>query len=212
VTTIVVQPEPEPEPQPEPEPEPAPEPEPEPEPEEDNSGSGSLGTYETAILDQHNIHRRNHSAPDLAWDATLAQYASNTANSCVFEHDMDQGSGGYGQNLATWGSSGDISSKQIETAEAGVTMQWYNNEAENWSYYGLDNPPEGSDLHAWGHFTQLVWKSSTKVGCATVKCPADTIFDFESWYTVCNYNPPGNFGGEYGKNVLQPGNARMIVI
>lgn len=72
-------------------------------------------------------------------------------------------------------------------------MQWYNGEATAWDYYGEDNPPEGSDFSAWGHFTQLVWKSTTKVGCATEKCPAGTIFDFDSWYTVCNYNPMGKF-------------------
>lgn len=52
-----------------------------------NSGSG-LGDYETTILDQHNVHRLNHSAPALDWDAELAQWASNTAKGCVFEHDM----------------------------------------------------------------------------------------------------------------------------
>jgi uncharacterized protein YkwD len=40
------------------------------------------------MLYQHNIHRANHSAPNLEWDETLAQYAANTANGCVFAHDM----------------------------------------------------------------------------------------------------------------------------
>ncbi len=31
-------------------------------------GSVNLGDYEQTMLDQHNIHRRNHSAPDLVWD------------------------------------------------------------------------------------------------------------------------------------------------
>lgn len=53
-----------------------------------NPPATNLGNYEQTILDQHNIHRRNHSAPDLTWDSTLAQYAANTANTCVFAHDM----------------------------------------------------------------------------------------------------------------------------
>lgn len=51
-------------------------------------GSVNLGDYEQTMLDQHNIHRRNHSAPDLVWDQTLAMYAQNTGKSCVFQHDM----------------------------------------------------------------------------------------------------------------------------
>jgi hypothetical protein len=132
----------------------------------------------------------------------------------------DQGSGGYGQNLATWGSSGDISDRQIKSGADGVTEQWYNGEVNAWQFFGLDNPPASSDLHEWGHFTQVVWKDTQKVGCATVQCPAGTTLSLPSWYTVCNYSPPGKFktiphslrcilmmlignvGGRYGANVL----------
>jgi uncharacterized protein YkwD len=192
----------EPEPQqPEPQ-EPAPQ---EPAPQEPAPQEPQPGTdYKSTMLYHHNLHRTNHSAPALEWDDTLAKYADNTARGCVFEHDMNQGGGGYGQNLASWGSSGDISSKQIEIGAGGVTNQWYNGEVNAWSFYGDDNPAPGSDLHAWGHFTQVVWKSTTKLGCATVECPAGSVLGLPSWYTVCNYNPPGNFGGEYGNNVLEP--------
>ena len=80
---------------------------------------------------------------------------------------------------------------QIKSAAGGITNQWYNGEMPNWQSYGQENPPAGQDLDAFGHFTQAVWKSSTKVGCATVKCAAGTVLSFPSWYTVCNYNPPG---------------------
>lgn len=200
-TTVIIPPpvetsqEPVPEPEPEPTtseaaPEPAPttsEPAPEPTPDEPSG----LGEYEDLMLHHHNIHRANHSAPALSWDATLATYASNTAKGCVFEHDMDQGSGGYGQNLASWGSSGDISSQQLETGAGAITNQWYNGEVNAWTFYGSANPPKGANLLEWGHFTQVVWKSSTKVGCATVQCPAGTVLGLPAWYTVCNYNPPG---------------------
>ena len=48
----------------------------------------NLGSYEQTMLDQHNVHRANHSAPALTWDSTLAQYAANTGNKCIFQHDM----------------------------------------------------------------------------------------------------------------------------
>lgn len=105
--------------------------------------------------------------------------------------DRDQGSGGYGQNLASWGSSGDISGQELEVAAAAVTMQWYNGEVNLYSsYYGMANPPMDSFLQ-WGHFTQLVWKGTKSVGCATVQCPAGSVLSMNAWYTVCNYNEPG---------------------
>lgn len=52
------------------------------------SGDIPLTDFKQAVLDHHNIHRANHSAPALVWDETLAGYAENTANGCVFAHDM----------------------------------------------------------------------------------------------------------------------------
>ncbi|KAK2593942.1 hypothetical protein QQS21_008349 [Conoideocrella luteorostrata] len=167
--------------------------------------SNNLGDYESTILEKHNLHRKNHSASALEWDDTLAQYAANTANGCVFEHDMKQGGGGYGQNLASQGSSGNIDNLKVKSAAQGVTDMWYNGEAGNYnSFYGMSNPPSNVPLGDFGHFTQLVWKSSKKVGCATVKCPGGSVLSLPAWYTVCNYQPPGNYGGQYGANVLKP--------
>ncbi|KAL6866819.1 CAP domain-containing protein [Trichoderma novae-zelandiae] len=194
---VVAKPSPAPAPKPAPSPKPAPAPSSAPAPAPGND-------YGSIMVNQHNVHRANHSAPALEWDNTLAGYAQITAQGCVFAHDMSEGGGGYGQNLASWGSTGDIDDKQIESARRGVTDQWYNDEMENWTFYGLANPPSGSNLDAWGHYTQLIWKSSTKVGCYTAKCPAGTVLSMPSWYTVCNYSPPGNFGGRYAENVLKP--------
>ncbi|KAF5968375.1 hypothetical protein FCOIX_11448 [Fusarium coicis] len=170
------------------------------------------GAYNTVMLAYHNIHRLNHSASALEWDDELAGYAENTANGCVFEHDMNQGNGGYGQNLASWGATSDIDGLKNKAAAGGITNQWYNNEMANWAFYGQENPPADMNIDLYGHFTQVVWKDSTKVGCATVKCPAGTVLSFPSWYTVCNYNPQGNFGGRYGDNVLKPKGEKRVTV
>lgn len=52
------------------------------------SGLSLDNDYETIMINYHNVHRLNHSAPAIEWDDTLAGYALNTANGCVFEHDM----------------------------------------------------------------------------------------------------------------------------
>ena len=46
---------------------------------------------------------------------------------------------------------------------------------------------------AWGHFTQVIWKGSTRLGCAQCR----------SLY-VCQYAPAGNYMGQFAQNVLPP--------
>lgn len=48
----------------------------------------SGGDYESTLLFHHNVHRANHSSGDLTWDSNLASYALQTAQKCVFAHDM----------------------------------------------------------------------------------------------------------------------------
>ena len=48
--------------------------------------AASLGDYQTTVLTLHNLHRRNHSATDLTWSASLAGTAQQIASSCVYEH------------------------------------------------------------------------------------------------------------------------------
>jgi hypothetical protein len=99
---------------------------------------------------------------------------------------------------------------------------WYNGELAAYlpSYYGQANP-DFSNFEVWGHFSQVVWKSTTSIGCATQFCKSGTLFPtVAGWFTVCNYGPAGtypryskaefkltiagNMGGGYGTNVLPP--------
>jgi hypothetical protein len=50
-----------------------------------------------------------------------------------------------------------------------------------------------------GHYTQIVWRSSTNLGCGYKECSTNSPFgsSFPVWqYWVCNYNPPGNYVGQ----------------
>jgi hypothetical protein len=56
-------------------------------------------------------------------------------------------------------------------------------------------------MHHSGHFTQVIWKASTKLGLGAA-CASDG-----SVYVVGNYSPQGNFrmnGAGYASNVLPP--------
>lgn len=102
--------------------------------------------------------------------------------------------GGYGQNLAAYGSSGNVAAFDPKLMLAkSISTQWYYGEVNSFlpSYYGQPTP-DMSNFAAWGHFSQVIWKGSTSVGCASQYCPAGTIFSgLASWFTVCNYVPPG---------------------
>ncbi|KUL86855.1 hypothetical protein ZTR_05317 [Talaromyces verruculosus] len=163
-------------------------------------------TYQTLILDSHNIHRSNHSAPALAWNETLAESALALANTCDYHHDTSLGpAAGYGQNIA-YG----IDSDKVDEI---ITNMMYNDEMMYYQgLYGQANP-DMTNFEKWGHFSQIVWVDTTTVGCATVTCSplAESGSSMSLPFTVCNYYPAGNYGGEYDVNVLQPlGNSLVV--
>ena len=45
-----------------------------------------------------------------------------------------------------------------------------------------------------GHFTQVVWKGTQRLGCASATCARMQVW-------VCNYDPPGNMQGDFQRNV-----------
>ena len=49
-----------------------------------------------------------------------------------------------------------------------------------------------------GHFTQVVWNGSTKLG---VGYAHGTSRGMKCTWAVGRYAPPGNYGGQYVKNV-----------
>ncbi len=64
--------------------------------------------------------------------------------------------------------------------EWSITEEWYNGELA-YIPWGENSPSMSGPefLHA----TQVIWKGSNQVGCATVQCAAGTIFGMTSWYT-----------------------------
>ena len=103
------------------------------------------------------------------------------------------GGGGYGQNLAMWGSSENPEAFGATASVARAASNgWYNGELNDFpsSDYGKDSP-NMSNFEKWGHFSQLVWAETKKVGCHTHFCEPGTMSGMGSWYTVCNYYPAG---------------------
>ena len=57
----------------------------------------------------------------------------------------------------------------------------------------------GGFSESTGHFSQLVWKGTTGVGCGRVDC--DGQGGVPGWLVVCEYWPAGNVVGEFGQEV-----------
>ncbi|KAJ7946842.1 Pathogenesis-related protein 1-like [Quillaja saponaria] len=128
-------------------------------------------------VNAHNAARSQVGVPPLAWDDTVAAFARDYANQHVGDCQLVHSGGGgkYGENLAA--GSGDLSG----TDAVGLWV----NERANYDYNS--NSCVGGEC---GHYTQVVWRNSVRLGCAKVKCNNGGTF------IGCNYDPPGNFIGQ----------------
>jgi hypothetical protein len=164
--------------------------------------------YQSQVVDAHNVHRANHSSPALTWDDNLAGIAAEIAATCVYAHDVSKGT--YGQNIAAGTPANQISDV--------INNQYYNEELPNFmTILGNPNPDFNSQFGCatsacntqWGHLTQVIWKATTSVGCATQDCTGrltgeGITSDVPPYFTVCNYASPGNYAGEFATNCGPP--------
>lgn len=160
--------------------------------------SASAASYEQIILDHHNIHRRNHSAADLVWSDALAASAKVWATQCYWAHNTSINGGGYGQNIAA--------GVPIANVAEVVSDLWYDNEVNHFNGLYGEASPDMTNFDSWGHFTQVVWKQTSKVGCHTSPCSQGmkNLNGHYTSFTVCNYGQPGNFLGEFNTGVSKP--------
>jgi pathogenesis-related protein 1 len=153
-----------------------------PPPDDTGSDAPTLDPFAQAFVDAHNDARGraeptpDPALPDLSWDVALADVAATWAANCVFEHSTVP----YGENLAAFSAS-------VEPAD--VVEAWFSEIA----YYDYaSNSCDPGQM--CGHYTQVVWRDTTRVGCAVQSCTLDGFGRGDFW--VCNYDPPGNWVGE----------------
>ncbi|XP_001603551.4 venom allergen 5-like [Nasonia vitripennis] len=142
---------------------------------------GSLGPQPAATNMAH-----------LTWDNELEKIAQTWASQCNFAHDScrDVERFNVGQNIAYTATTGDISTLDVEQ----LVKNWYD-EVKNYNHnqvarFGAVRGNGGKQI---GHYTQLVWADTTKLGCGAIKYKDGK---FNKFYLVCNYGPSGNWIGE----------------
>ncbi|KAH6779430.1 CAP secretory protein [Perilla frutescens var. hirtella] len=130
------------------------------------------------FLGVQNAARSALRLPPLAWDAKIARYAAGYAGQRRGDCALQHSNGPYGENIF-WGSGNRWTAAQA--AAAWVSERRGYNYWSNSCAYGQD----------CGHYTQIVWRGTTRVGCARVLC-----YGGRGVFMICNYDPPGNYIGE----------------
>lgn len=132
-------------------------------------------------VDEHNKARANVTTsptiPLVTWDTTLANYAQNYSNQRISDCALTHSGGPYGENLAKGSSStfNGITAINLWVAE----KQYYN--------YPSNTCATGK---VCGHYTQVMWRNTLRIGCAQVACT-------NGWqFVICSYDPPGNYIGQ----------------
>jgi hypothetical protein len=169
------------------------------------SGAGPGGptgptAAQAAWLDPHNAVRAGTFAgvtvspvplpalPALTWSASAAAVAQAWADGCTYAHNPGRGADGTprGENIAA-------SSTGYWGTPAGVVGAW----ASEWPDYTYSTNACAAGK-VCGHYTQLVWRATLRVGCAKAACSVNSPFaGFPNWeFYVCDYEPPGNWSGQ----------------
>jgi uncharacterized protein YkwD len=148
-------------------------------------GTAARADFDQRLLAVHNAERAKVGVPPLVWNDQLAAEARGWAKEMAatgrFEHSPDEATATpEGENL--WAGT-----PHYYSPEAMVGL-WV---AEKKDYRPgvFPNNSGSGDVEHVGHYTQLIWRGSDEVGCATA-------LGRDEEFLVCRYSGAGNVYGE----------------
>ncbi|XP_054018119.1 GLIPR1-like protein 1 [Dryobates pubescens] len=120
----------------------------------------------------------------MSWDAALARTARAWAKRCIFEHNTYLSEGHQGHpNFTSIGENLWAGTYQAFNVSSAINA-WYDE-------VGSYNFATQKCTKVCGHYLQVVWDYSYKIGCAVTYCKEVAGIP-DAAYFVCNYSPCGN--------------------
>ena len=157
---------------------------------------GATGELAARLLAAHNRERALVGHPPLAWDpdlaASAASYGPTLASLGRLVHSPRETRPGQRENLAkAW--HGTLTPEQlVDLWSREKRMLQPGSSGPNCpQQFGCLRFPAVSRTGQWedvAHYTQMVWPTTTRVGCA--------VFAADWDYLICRYSPPGNIDGK----------------
>jgi len=158
-------------------------------------GLTELPTIMQEVLDIHNMYRCMHGVPLMKWDFGIAAQAQAWADKGQFKHSPDEE-----RTVEGWGASGENLAWGYPQRSGLDAVRAFYDEIQYTRGGLVSNPNDKTQPgKAIGHYTQVVWESSVKLGCAK-----GTLSGQGGDFWVCQYGPAGNRWGAYEDNVLKP--------
>lgn len=148
-------------------------------------GTVQRADFNSRLLAAHNAERARIGVPVLEWDSALAAdarvWADELAASGRFEHSPDEpGKPLQGENL--WAGT-----PRAFAPESMIGL-WVAEKADYRPGVFPNNSRSGDVEHV-GHYTQLIWRNSRRVGCASA-------VGRDEEFLVCRYSEAGNVTGQ----------------
>ncbi|HSY38219.1 MAG TPA: CAP domain-containing protein [Polyangia bacterium] len=131
----------------------------------------------------------NPALPPVSWDPILANSAYNYTALCQGASGLLSHNANRSTDYQALGGSGYVGENIYATtantvAPADAVNDWMT-EAPQFSY-------AADDIGDGGHYAQVVWRASIRIGCDIVNCPNLTYHDS----VLCDYSPGGNITGQ----------------